>query len=136
MDRPDVAFRGGVILIATNIILDLLLVPTIGVVGAIVASFVGMSLQCLYMGYHLSDILNLSVSDLPLGDVSREVLAAVLMAGVVYAARSFVDPYSFVTILALVGLGVGVYSVTVLLVAPAIRNRVVAILGDVVPSSQ
>jgi O-antigen/teichoic acid export membrane protein len=136
MDRPDVPFRGGVILIVTNIVLDILLVPTIGVIGAIVASFVGMSLQCLYMGYHLSDILDLSVSDLPLGDVSREVLAAVLMAGVVYAARSFVDPYSFVTILALVGLGVGVYSVTVLLVAPAIRNRVVAILGDVVPSSQ
>lgn len=134
MDRPDVAFRGGVILITTNIVLDLFFVPTIGVVGAVVASFVGMSLQCLYMGYYLSNLLDLSTSDLPIGDLSREMLAAVLMAGVVYAVRSFVDPYSFVTILALVGLGVVVYFATVLLVAPAIRNRVVAILEDVIPA--
>ncbi|QZX99909.1 oligosaccharide flippase family protein [Halobaculum rubrum] len=135
MDRPDVGFRGGIILVATNLLLDVLLVPTVGVVGAIVASFVGMLLQCLYMGYHLAAILNLSVSDLPLKDVSREAVAAAFMAAIVYVMRMAVDPYSFVAILVLVGVGIITYFVTIFLVAPDIRSRLVAIFGDVAPTS-
>lgn len=133
IDRPDVAFRGGIILVVTNVVLDIVLVPTIGIVGAVVASFIGMTLQFAYMLYYTIDILELSVRDFPIEDIAREVVAAGLMAFLVYAVRTLVDPYSAVTLFGLVAIGVVVYFSTVLLVAPNIRARLVAIFGDVVP---
>lgn len=135
LDRPDIGFRGGVILVATNIVLDIILVPTIGVVGAVVASFVGMTLQLLYMGYHLVGILNLSLTDFPLREVSLELVAALAMGGVVFGARSFVELSSVVPILGLVAVGVVVYFTVVLLIAPDVRARLQGITADVVPYS-
>lgn len=133
IDRPDIAFKGGVILITTNIVLDILLVPTIGVMGAVVASFVGMTLQCLYMAVRMIQILDLEVSDFPLKDVSLEILAAVAMAGIVYAVRGMVSISSFIVVGGLVGVGAATYFVLILVIAPDIRTRLVAISGDIIP---
>lgn len=131
IDRPDIVFRGGVILMATNLVLDIALVPTIGIVGAVVASFVGMTLQLLYMGHHLVDVVDFELSEFPVYEVAMEVVAATVMAGVVYTARTYVELASFVTLFALVCLGVVVYFSLILAIAPQIRSRLRGILGDV-----
>lgn len=131
LDRPDINFRSGVILVVTNVVLDLVLVPTIGVMGAIVASFVGISLQFSYITYHLVDLLDLPATFFPFKDVALEATAAILMGGVVYGAQSIISPDSFVSLLALVTTGVLVYFGIILAIAPAVRSRLCGILQDV-----
>lgn len=132
LDRPDIGLYGGIILMSTNLILDLILVPTIGIIGAVVASFVGMVLQLSYMGYHLIDILELSSGDFPIYDVLLEAIAAVVMATTVHYAQLILEPDSFISVITLVTLGVGVYFSTILTVAPDIRSRLLGIFEDIV----
>ncbi|QIB74232.1 oligosaccharide flippase family protein [Halogeometricum borinquense] len=133
MDRPDITFRGGAILITTNLVLDLILVPTIGIVGAVVASFIGMSLQLLYLTYHLFQILNLSYADLPVREVVAEVVASVIMAGVVYGARNAATNMSFLLLTGLVLLGVASYLAIILLISGGVRRRLFGIARVLVP---
>jgi O-antigen/teichoic acid export membrane protein len=133
IDRPDIGFRGGMILIATNIILDVLLIPTIGVIGAVIASFVGMTFQLMYMTTRLVQILELDITDFPFKEVSRELIAAVLMSIVVYGAQTTVQVSSVVVLLGLIVLGISTYFIIILLVAPGIRTRLLAISNDIIP---
>jgi O-antigen/teichoic acid export membrane protein len=133
VDRPDIGFHGGVILMVTNLVLDVILIPVVGVVGAVVASFIAMSLQLSYMGYHLINILDLSANDFPIWDVLLEIMAASLMAAVIYAAQSVVNPSSFISVFGLVLGGVCIYFTTILLISADIRSRLVAIFRDLLP---
>lgn len=136
IDRPDIAFRGGLILLIANLVLDLVLVPTIGIVGAVVASFIGITLQFLYLFRHVVTILDLSAGDFPLKDIGIETLAAAVMAGAVYWLREVVGPSTAVEVFGLVGVGVMVYFGIVLTIGHGIRIRIVAILQDMVPSGK
>lgn len=130
MDKPEIVFRGGAILMLTNIILDLALVPIIGVIGAVVASFIGMMFQLSYMSYYMVVLLDLTSADLPIKELILETLAAIVMAGIIYQIRKFIGISSFVEVFGLVGLGVIIYFILVLAIAPKVRARVVAIAHD------
>mgnify|MGYP000050096229 CR=1 FL=1 len=133
MDRPDITFRGGAILMITNLVLDLILVPTIGIKGAVVASFAGMSLQLLYLTYYLFSILDLSYVDLPGREVLAEVLAALVMAGVVYAVRARLPGMSAALLVGLVLLGVITYFTVIIGISGGVRRRVFGIARTVIP---
>lgn len=133
IDRPDIGFRGGVILMVTNFGLDLVLVPTVGVIGAVIASFIGMIFQLSYMCFHLINILDLQRQDFPFTDVAFEIGAALLMGGAVYFARAIISPSTYLEVFALVSFGFLIYFGVVLLIASRIRSRIFAIAGDVSP---
>lgn len=135
VDRPDIVFRGGVILMFVNLTLDLLLVPQVGIIGAVFASFIGMVSQLLYMGNYLSEIINFGLDDIPLKDISLEATAATLMAAIIFAIQSIFEPTSIVRIFILVLLGVLVYLTILLLIAPDIRSRITGITSDLVKIS-
>ncbi|WP_148416284.1 lipopolysaccharide biosynthesis protein [Haloferax sp. KTX1] len=133
MDRPDITFRGGAILMTVNLVLDLLLVPTIGIIGAVAASFIGMSLQLLYLSYHLFDVVEISYSELPSQEVGAEAVASIVMASVVYGAKTTVSDMSYIVLIGLVLLGIISYLLVVFLISGGVRRRVVGVARVLVP---
>lgn len=109
VDRPDVAFRINLAFVGLNVGFNFVLVYLYGWIGAAVgttaAAFVG-----LVLAYHaLTGVIDLQ---LPLGEVARQLLAAVVMGIVLYPARGYVLGLSqrgLVEALLLVFLGVTVY---------------------------
>jgi O-antigen/teichoic acid export membrane protein len=133
VDRPDVPMRGGIILITANLLLDLALVPTIGVLGAVVASFIGITLSTVYLGWQLLTELNLTIGVLPFQPLLQEAVAAAVMAGIVFLARQKLSMGVIPKLLVLITVGVLVYFGVVLLISPSIRRRLSGIADDVVP---
>lgn len=128
VDRPDVTFRSGVIIMVTNGILDMVLVPTVGIIGAVIASFAGVSLATIYLGYHLFQELDLSLLAFPIRPVFAEVVAALTMGIVVWRLKVFLALPTVWLLVILILVGVGVYFITLLTISPGVRNRLKGIV--------
>lgn len=132
IDRPDATFRAGVILVVANGVLDLLLVPTVGVTGAVVASLVGISLATLYLGYHLLDELDLSWEILPVNALAAESVAALLMGSVVWWLRNTISLPVIQKLAILILTGVAAYFLILLTISSGIRDRILGIASEFV----
>jgi O-antigen/teichoic acid export membrane protein len=125
IDHPDVAFRVNYSFIAANLVLNVVLIWWIGWYGAAIATAVSSALR-LGLGYvALRDLVGrLRV---PIREISLELAAALVMAGVVFAAK----PYALqgrVGTLLLVGLGAGIYSLLLLALSTRIRDKALSLL--------
>ena len=132
-DRPEIPFRAGLILIGANAVLDLLLVPLIGIEGAAVASFVGITLSTVYLGYICLRELGIKWQTLPLRPIAVEVIAAVVMGAAVYSLDQVIQTSTILEVGTLVSTGVIVYFVFVFALSPGIRQRVAGIVADFMP---
>jgi O-antigen/teichoic acid export membrane protein len=131
VDRPDITFRAGIILIVVNGILDLLLVPTIGIVGAVIASLIGICLAALYLGYHLFGVLELSFTVLPVRAVLAETGAALLMGVVVWRLKETISMPVIQLLILLILIGTVTYFIILLTISSGIRSRIFGIVSDI-----
>lgn len=151
MDRPELTLNADLIIVVVNLVLDLILVPTVGIIGAAIASFVAISSASLYLGYTLFSEFELPARSFPVRPLAAEVVAALAMGGVVYRLRSIVDVETVVAFLSalpvapgtamslvrlsvLVSVGIVVYFAVLLTISGSVRRRVVGIAGDVLPA--
>jgi O-antigen/teichoic acid export membrane protein len=126
IDEPRLAFAVNVVFIATNVALNGALIWQFGWVGAAVASatsaFVGL---CL--GYAL---LVREVSfDLPVAEITKQAVAALVMGGVVVVGESAVEAtgvveQNIVIVVGLVAVGAGVYVAALLALSSRFRATV------------
>jgi hypothetical protein len=114
--------------------LDLLLVPTVGALGAIIASFIGISASTGYLAYHAYNALNLTIRDLPFREFGSEVASAVVMGGIVFWLRESLAVSNIWLLAIAVPTGVVVYFGMLLTISSGIRQRVLGVLNDVVPT--
>ncbi|MFB6177275.1 MAG: oligosaccharide flippase family protein, partial [Halobaculum sp.] len=150
MDRPDLTLKADGIIVGVNLVLDLLLVPTVGIVGAAAASLAAISCASLYLGYTLFSEFELPARSFPIRPLAAEVVAALAMGGVVYWLRGVIDLGAVVRLLSvlpvasgtidsllrlavLISVGVVVYFAVLLTISGSVRRRVVGIAGDVLP---
>lgn len=84
IDRPDLAFRANVVFIGTNIVLNVILVYSIGWVGAAIATTTSATMGLIFGFYYTHQQVRFQV---PIGEISRQWTAAFLMGGTVYLAR-------------------------------------------------
>lgn len=133
IDRPDLPARAGVVLITVNAILDLLLVPTAGPLGAIVASFIGVSASTGYLAYHTYNALSLTFMNLPFQEFGSEVASALVMGGIVFWMRESLAVSNIWLLTITVPTGVVVYFGMLLSISSGIRQRVLGVLNDIVP---
>jgi O-antigen/teichoic acid export membrane protein len=131
VDRPDITFRAGIILIAVNGVLDLLLVPTIGIVGAVIASLIGICLAALYLGYHLFRELELPFTVLPVRAVLAETGAALLMGVVVWRLKETISMPVIQLLILLILIGTVTYFIILLTISSGIRSRIFGIVSDI-----
>lgn len=134
VDRPDITLRADLALVLVNVVLDLVLVPTVGIEGAALASFVGISVSAAYMGMRLFDLLGLPGSVFPVKPLVMETAAALLMGGVVFWLHGALRLPQLLEIPILVPAGALSYGVIVVLISRQIRERARGIVADLLPN--
>lgn len=133
LDRPDLTLHADLILISVNLVLDLLLVPTIGILGAAIASLVGVTAASAYLGYTMFTQFDLPPSAFPIVPLLAETVAALAMGGVIYWLRDALSLSMMLEVAVLVPAGVVVYFAVLLVISSSIRVRLLGIAEDVVP---
>ncbi len=126
IDRPNAAFRANLVFIVSNIALNILLVWQIGFVGAAIASVLSVLLGTV-VAYAL--LLQFVSVTLPLSEVGRQVLAALVMGGVVFlgeraAETSGVVDQNVLVVGGFVVVGAGVYVVVLSAISARFRTTV------------
>ncbi len=135
IDRPDIAFRINLIFIVTNAGLNVVLIYYMGWVGAAIASVVS-ALLVLILGFHmLRQLVRFTV---PVDEISRQVFAAIIMAGVVIAVHeaiimSELVRHNAIILVTLVGIGAAVYFAVLLFISTTFRRTIADNLPDPIP---
>ncbi|MFA4955709.1 MAG: flippase [Candidatus Methanoperedens sp.] len=119
MNHPKESFKVTMVAASANIILDILLIPIYGIVGAAVATLATMVLNVFLARRALSRIMRIHVE----ADSLRNIIeAAVVMGAVVGVFRIVVDVSSVWLALVPVALGFLVYGIMILKMDRKIRN--------------
>lgn len=138
LDRPDIAFRVNAAFIVTNVVLNVILVITSGVLGAAVATAISATLGLVLSYFALRSLISFTV---PALEIAKQFLAAAGMGAVVYVGRELLVPTDIgmgipvftantVMVVVLVGLGAAAYFLALLGVSPRLRATVAANLPD------
>jgi len=126
LDRPDLAFRVNAVFVVLNAGLNLVLIPRYGIEGAAVASVLSTAVSLLLAYYLLSGVISFGV---PSGPLVRQWAAALMMGLVVLVAREAVGTTTVIShnaaiVVSLVGIGAGVYFLTLLAISREFRGTV------------
>ncbi len=126
LDRPDLAFRVNVVFVVLNTGLNLLLIWQFGIEGAAVATALSVAVTLVLAYYSLSRLITF---ELPVAQIARQCAAAMAMGAVVLTTRGFVESFGIVDrnatlVVSLVGLGAGVYFLTLLTISQEFRATV------------
>lgn len=125
-NRPDLSFWTNLVFILSNVILNVVLIWSLGWVGAAIASLVSAILGMLLAYILLTRVVTLSS---PVGEISRQTVAAAVMGAVVLGLDGLIrqtgvlDKNAVILIL-LVGIGAVLYVALLLVIAPQFRSVV------------
>jgi O-antigen/teichoic acid export membrane protein len=134
LDRPDITYRSGLIVILSNISLNLLLVPTMGPLGAIIASLVSVTASMAYIFIKLFALLNIPISYFPYKPVLHEVFAAVMMGVILIVIDKFINLNVVPSLIILISTGAVTYFIILFIISAPVRGRLLGIIKDISPS--
>lgn len=121
IDRVDLVARAVVVTIAINLVLNVALVLTVGLLGAAIATTTAAVVQTLLNGRYLSQNITLRV---PYRLVAWSIVSAMAMGLVVWGVRAALPFEGIVLLATCVGVGVASY-VSFSAVVPPLRRQVV-----------
>jgi O-antigen/teichoic acid export membrane protein len=126
IDRPDLAFRVNALFLGGNLVLNVLLVYLYGWVGAAAATGISILLSLLVGTTFLRRIVAFG---LPLTELTRQWVAALVMGLVVYGLRTVEETlgllrHNAATVVVLIGIGAGVYFLVLLGLSTQFRTTV------------
>jgi O-antigen/teichoic acid export membrane protein len=133
VDRPDVTLRASLLLVGINVPLDLLLVPTIGIEGAAIATLAGVTFSGTYLGWALVSVLELDWRFFPFRPLTAQVAAAGVMGAVVLWLRSVLELDPILKLSIIVAIGIIVYWALLVSISSRTRRRLWGIAADVLP---
>lgn len=120
LDRADIPFRARLVGVSLAVVLNVVLISEYGLIGAAVATFTAKLVDTVLQWTGLWSLLDVR---LPVRALGWEAVSAIVMGLVIYASTLVVTPDSYLTLFALVGLGVVTYGVVVVF-DPDIRQVV------------
>jgi O-antigen/teichoic acid export membrane protein len=126
IDRPDLAFRINVVFIGANIAMNVVLIQTIGWVGAALATVFSAVIGLTLSVYIFQKFVNFTI---PLWNIGEQALAAFVMGGVVYGLLRLEEGYGLLqhnvaTVLAVVTIGAGGYFITLWMISSRFRETI------------
>lgn len=124
IDRPDRSFIVNICFVAINVVLNIVLVSQIGWIGAAIASAASTGFGLVLSYVFLSRIVTLS---LPIGQISRQLIAAVVMGGSVLGLSSVIEDtlyidHNFLFVTCLVAGGAAIYLAILLIISKQVRR--------------
>jgi O-antigen/teichoic acid export membrane protein len=125
VDRPDLAFRSNTIFISANLILNFSLIPTIGWVGAAIATSLSSIIMLVITYNYVSGVLSKVV--VPVREIGKEIFASLIMVAPVYVLAQAI-PANPITTVGIVFAGAAVYGVVILGISPRIRSHLMSLL--------
>ncbi|MFB6225436.1 MAG: polysaccharide biosynthesis C-terminal domain-containing protein, partial [Candidatus Paceibacteria bacterium] len=124
IDQPNLAARAGVIAIVINLILNLLLIPKFGIVGAALATTISFTCNSTLHAYYLSQFISI---ELPYIRIAGIVGASIGMSVILRITQSIVGLSNLVHLIIIILLGIISFIVFSLLI-PSLRKM---LLGHV-----
>ena len=126
IDRPDLSFRVNAVFIIVNVVLNISIIPSFGVVGAAAATATSVALSLGVAYTILSPLIEFSI---PAKEISKQWVSATVMGLFVYTGLWLESTYSLVgfniiVVFTLVGLGAAVYFATLLGISSRFRQTV------------
>lgn len=125
IDRPDAAFRVNTAFVGLNMLLNVILVWSIGWYGAAIATAVSTAFRMI-ASYWMTE-LTLGSVNVPVLELARQTAAALAMAVLLYPVAPLAPVGRLGTVL-LVGFGATVYSAVLIAIAPRIRSKTRSLL--------
>lgn len=126
IDRPDLSFRVSGFFIVSNLALNIVLVTAMGIEGAAIATALSASMGLLLASRYLFGLVEF---DVPVVEISRQLLAALLMVLAVGSVRVGIEStgainHNVIIVVSLVILGAGVYFSALFSLSPRFRTTV------------
>ncbi|QCJ47425.1 flippase [Haloprofundus halophilus] len=121
IDRPDLAARATVVSVGINLILNPVLIVSIGFVGAAIATTVSWMVNTVLHTKYLSQYITI---DIPYRLVGWYAVMSVVMGGILLGVKSVLPVTGLVLLIAQVGLGTTIYLVASVVV-PDVRRQIV-----------
>ena len=135
VDRPDLSFRVNIVFASFNAGLNLILIPQYGIEGAAIASVASVAVAVVVAYYYLDRLLTFR---LPIGEIGRQIAAALFMGIVVLLAQEVIQATgllqrNILIVLVLVTGGAAVYFLTMLGISSEFRSTVERNLPIAIP---
>lgn len=120
LDRPKDSFQVTAIAVMTNVVLNILLIPIYGIVGASAATLLSMLINAMLAYRALSRRIHVKIEFRAVGNI---ILATIVMATVIVAFSSVVSLSNVFLVLGVVGLGAMIYMLVLLKIDEGIRSE-------------
>jgi O-antigen/teichoic acid export membrane protein len=126
IDRPDLSFRVNLVFIVLNISLNVVFVSLYGWVGAAVATAMSVAVSLALAYRQVNTVINFNT---PVGEIARQLVAAGVMAAVVYLGLAAENTYrllghNFAVVVLLAGIGAASYLIVLLGLSREFRETV------------
>ncbi len=121
-DHAREAFITTVVAAVLNIILDILLIPLLGIEGAAIASVISMAVNAILIRHFLKRYINVSIEIKPILHI---IAASLLMLGFILLYTLIVPLSDVILTLIPVGIGAGIYFTALFKFDRGIRNELV-----------
>jgi len=126
IDRPEIGFRINAVVLGSNIILNLSLIPIFGWYGAAIGTASSATIG-LFVGYYW---VNQSISiNIPYREIGLQIVASLIMILAVSGLSQVLGSGRIKTFVIVI-LAAGVYSLVLLSLSTTIREKTVSILSD------
>jgi O-antigen/teichoic acid export membrane protein len=122
IDCPDLAAYATVVSVMVNLLLNIVLIPIFGILGAAIATTASFSLNTFLHGFFLSKYVTI---DIPYVEIGWLVLASIGMTLCLKIAQSFVAIETLPQLVFVITLGSFIYFLLVLLYSP-LRMRLMS----------
>lgn len=129
LDYPNLTFYINAAFVIVNLTLNIVLTWRFGWYGAAAATTISAALGLLLGYYYTTGLVEVSI---PVGEIAKQCIAAVIMASFVLGARKLVGD-SLPVVVVLVGSGAGIYFTTLLFLSHEFRTTVEDNLPFAVP---
>ena len=128
IDRPEIAFRINGLFVVLNITLNVVLIATFGWYGAAVATLLSGVISLLLSYWAITRLIG--PPEIPYGEISRQVIASVVMLVVIYALDTIFPQSHYMTLL-FVGIGIAVYFLLLQGLSTRIREKTTALAKSI-----
>lgn len=130
INHPNLAARATIISVCLNLILNLLLIPIFGIVGAAIATTLSFAVNALLHARYLTEFITIR---LPFAEIGWCALSSSIMALILIGVKLFIGIENLPKLLFVIAFGATIYGTLIMLYRP-IREKVFANMWKMVPT--